>query len=71
MKIIKYYSSQEKEILSYATQMKLEDIMLLNKPTTIKQMLQESTYTEVSEMVKALEIESRIIFAGTVGEREK
>ena len=51
--------------------MKLEDIMLLNKPTTIKQMLQESTYTEVSEMVKALEIESRIIFAGTVGEREK
>ena len=71
MKIIKYYSSQEKEILSYATQMKLEDIMLLNKPTTIKQMLQESTYTEVSEMVKALEIESRMVFAGTVGEREK
>ena len=45
--------------------------MLLNKPTTIKQMLQESTYTEVSEMVKALEIESRMVFAGTVGEWEK
>ena len=43
----------------------------LNKPTTIKQMLRESTCIEVSEMVKVLQIESRMVFAGTVGERGK
>ena len=63
--IVILFSIKKKEILTYdTTWMHIEDIMLINRPVTKRQMLYNSTYlSEIVRVVKSIETESRMVSA--------
>ena len=63
--IVILFSIKKKEILTYdTTWMHIEDIMLINRPVTKRQILYNSTYlSEIVRVVKSIETESRMVSA--------